>query len=187
MIYSAFTKIFWGFLLVFLDIRLFMPIDIFADPIGYFLIFSGVQIMVKDFPIGRKAKYLSIVLSIFSIPTIFYEKVDVGVGEFISYFNWYLSALGLAHYILIFFVFQLIVEIAKRSENEELIRRSSTTFTAFFIVTFVIYLWTTFAINLPMHSNWVISVSTSLLIIGFIMGIVFLTLLWSTRNVRIEM
>lgn len=185
MIYSAFTKIFWGFLLVFLDIRLFMPIDLFADPIGYFLIFSGVHLLVNDFPIGRKAKYLSITLSILSIPTLFYDKVDAGVGEYFSYLNWYLSALGLAHYILIFFVFQLIVEIANRSKNENLIRRSSTTFIAFFIVTFVIYLWTTFAINLPMHSNWVISVSTLLLIIGFIMGILFLTLLWSTRNVRI--
>nr|WP_106783129.1 hypothetical protein [Lysinibacillus timonensis] len=180
---KAFTKIFWGFLFIFLDIRLIMPIDLFADPIGYFFIFSSIEMIYDDLQIGRKAKNVSLALAILSIPTIFDLTVDNGIGQPL---NWYMTGLGIAHFVLIFYIFQLIVEIAKKAGDEVFIRRSNNTCITYFIVTFIIYLWTSFAMNLSMHTDGFMTVSILLLIIGFIMGIVFLALIWSARKIHIE-
>ncbi len=180
---DAFTKIFWGFIIVFIDIRFILPFDILADSIGYFFIYLGINLVRHEFPIDKKASYSAIVLAILSIPTFFYQT-ETGAGQFTDHFNWYLTVLTLGHFILIFYVFQLIVEIAKTSGDDSFVRRSSNTFITYFIVTFVVYIWTSFSMNFPINSEWA-TITTVLLVISFIMGIVFLSLLWSTRNIRI--
>ncbi|WP_404332506.1 hypothetical protein [Mesobacillus maritimus] len=55
MLYEGFRKIFWGFILVFLEIHLLI-IDILPDPIGYYLIFSGINLLNKHYGVSSKGK-----------------------------------------------------------------------------------------------------------------------------------
>lgn len=181
---SSFSKIFWGFIIVFIDFRFILPIDILADPIGYYLIYLGIKLVLHESPIGKKASYMAIFLAILSISTIFHQTNN-GVEQSFTHFDWYLTALTLAHFILTFYVFQLIVEIAKKAGDEAFVRKSSNTFISYYIINFVVYLWTSFSMNLSINSQWA-TVTTVLFIISFIIGILFLALLWSARKISID-
>ncbi|WP_017755060.1 hypothetical protein [Calidifontibacillus oryziterrae] len=184
---QAFSKLFWGFLFVIIEIHI-IAIDILADPIGYYFIFSGITLIVHDFPIGSKAKNLSFVLILLSIPTIFIQQNtgmdQLGQLPFVIGWPLYMSALGVIKLILVFYLFQLIFAIVHQHGDEDLKKRSERTFYIYMIVTFVSMIVSSFAINFSMEQF--MAVAVFVILSGFIIEIAFLALLHSLRKLKID-
>ena len=73
-----FKKLFWGFLFVFLEIHII--IDILPDPIGYFMIFSGLILLLKNIPDSKPGKHAmrwAQALIILSIPSVFLSQNEI--------------------------------------------------------------------------------------------------------------
>lgn len=184
---QAFNRIFWGYLFVLIEIHIIV-IDILADPVGYYLIFSGITMLLKNFPIAHKARKLSFALIFISIPSVFIQQ-NVGINQleqlsFLSGWSLYMIVLDLVKLILVFYIFQLIMTIVHKHADDGLIRRSSRTFSIYIIVKLIATIANPFAINLSGDGLlWIVLIT---IIISFIMEIVFLILLWSLRKVHHE-
>lgn len=181
---DAFLKIFWGFLLVWVDFY-FFTVDVFTDPIGFYLIYSGIKLIVDEYPIGKKAEVLSIVLTIYSAPSVLYIRTnDSFPGVSFSAIDWYYTIMDFAVLILIFYIFQLILDFTKNVGMTVFHKRSLLIGIIYFIVNFVILIWSTFTINVNLDSFTPITLI--LLIAGVVMHIVFLVLLDEVRKIKAE-
>ncbi|KAB8125840.1 hypothetical protein F9U64_21540 [Gracilibacillus oryzae] len=180
---DAFSKMFWGYILVLIEIHLFV-IDILADPVGYFLIYLGINHLVNEFPIGHKAKNLAIVLILLSIPTVFVVNIDAFSSEpVLSRWSIYGTVLSLLKLILIFYIFQLMMEIANSSSDPYLIGRTEKTFLTYIIIMALISISQPFTMNFSMdvHTTYVILT----IVISLIMEVVLLVLLRRFMKVEI--
>ncbi|MEJ8302912.1 hypothetical protein [Saccharibacillus sacchari] len=69
----AFANLFWGLLLVWIDIP-FSTFDVFNDTVGYLLIAYGMHRISKPIPLFTFGRWLAAFLAILSIPTTFSEE-----------------------------------------------------------------------------------------------------------------
>lgn len=183
---DAFKQIFWGFLLVWIDIHLF--IDILADPFGYYLILSGLKLLQLHIPISSKAKNVALLLIFVSIPSVIIEQntgtIQMGQIPFLSGWPLYFIILGLLKIILVFYIFQVILAIVQKYGEKELIKRSSKTFTVYMSIMLLISFIQSFSINFSTEQfNWVVIL---MIIIGFITEIAFLMLLNTVGKLKIN-
>lgn len=173
---SAFSMIFWGFLLTLLEIHI-QFIDILPDPVGYFLIFLGLRDLVEKYPSGKNAQVLAAILGVLSIPTVFINESGSTNPMETPFTTWwvYSEIMMITNLILIFFIFQLMLKIADDYQNESL-----ETYTRKF---FKVYIWTnifllifnSFFINLPREVAITLTVIS--LVFFIIIEIMFLVLL----------
>lgn len=180
---QALNKIFWGYIFVMLEIHI-IAIDILPDPIGYLFIVLGVSALSQTFQVAKKARNLAIMLIFLSIPTIFIqENMDYGPLSQLSLFQgWsiYSTGLGLGKIILVFYIFQLLMSIVLKLDNQELHTRTSRTFKIYIYVMLVGAIANSFTLNIAGHE--LIWLTVSIGIISLIMEIVFLILLRSIRK-----
>ncbi|HHW36444.1 MAG TPA: hypothetical protein GXX18_04010 [Bacillales bacterium] len=173
--------------MVLFEIHIFV-IDILPEPIGYYLIFSGISMLLNDFPIGNKAKNMALALIFISIPTVFIQQNagadQLGQIPFLSGWSLYITVLGVLKLILVFYIFQLIMVIVKEHGDFALINRSMKTFYTYIIVMVLTMTGHSFAINFSTNQFMVVTIFS--LIIGFIMEIVFLVLLRKMRKIDCE-
>ncbi|MBM7571210.1 hypothetical protein [Aquibacillus albus] len=179
----AFTRIFWGFIFVLLEIHI-VVIDVLPDPIGYFLIYYGLTSLSKEFPSEKKASNLAMVLLFLSIPTVFVQQTNAGqsVQTFSLLSGWSIYAwiVSIANIVLVFFIFQLLVEIVRKYGDEALIIRTSRIFKAYILIMLVIEIFNPFSVNLS--PDFMIGISILFVILPLVMQIIFLVLLWSYRK-----
>ncbi|MDR4889701.1 hypothetical protein RGU12_19590 [Fredinandcohnia sp. QZ13] len=178
-----FKRVFWGYIFILLEIHLFI-VDILPEPIGYYLIFSGIAAVPAESRIGNKLKKLLIGLIIISIPTVFIQQNATG-NEFGSYvgislLDYYTSLLEILKLILVFFVFQLIMEVVKATNDDFLARRSAQTFKIYMPVMLLITFSHTFAMNFS--TNIMAGYLFFTIPVGLIMEIMFLVLLWKLHK-----
>lgn len=174
-----FKRMFWGFIFILLEIHLFV-VDILPEPVGYYLIFSGITGVPPENRVGNKLKKLLIGLMVISIPTVFIQQ-NVNRNEFESFvgiplwdvYSFFLEVLKL---VLVFFVFRLIMEFVATIGDKFLVRRCSQTFKIYMTVMLTITLSHTFVMNLS--SNVVLGYLFFTIPLGLIMEIMFLVLLW---------
>ncbi|WP_449537642.1 hypothetical protein [Ferdinandcohnia sp. Marseille-Q9671] len=168
-----FNRMFWGFIFILLDIHI-LVIDILPDPIGYYLILSSLRFVTPENRLGNRIKWLTTGLIIISIPTIFVQQtVDHSPG--FSPWWTYSSALGIGKLLLVFFLFQLIMEIVTSLEDIALIHRSSQTFSMYMWVMVIITFSDAFLINFS--NDILIGYLFITLPLGILMEIMFLLLL----------
>ena len=67
---AAFQKLFWGFLLVMLDIRI-QGLDILPDVIGYYFFYSGMMMLTAESEHFAKGSNYAIIMMILSVFTIY--------------------------------------------------------------------------------------------------------------------
>lgn len=150
----AFQKMFWGYLFIILEIHIIF-IDILAEPVGYYLILSGVSALANEFPIGKKARFLSLALLVISIPTVImqgeFNQALFGQPSLITNWGWvtYFSVLNLLNIILIFYLCKLLVEVANQHKKFDLGKSASNTLIAYVIIMLCVELYSSFSINLP--------------------------------------
>lgn len=169
---DAFRKMFWGYLFIVLEIHIF--IDLLADPIGYWLLFSGISTLAKDFPIANKAKILSLALLLFSIPTVLIQGESSQPALFTGW-TVYFNSIHLLNVVLVFYMCRLLMEIAKHHEDKLLVKSTYKTSMSYIVVMLLGELFSSFAINLS-NTNFTgiiwVAIFASLL-----MHILFLSLL----------
>ena len=183
---DAFKQIVSGFILVWIDIHIFF--DILADPFGYYLILSGLKLLLPQFPLSSKAKNIASVLILLSIPSVFIQQ-NTGANEisqipFLSSWSLYFIILGLLKIILVFYIFKVIMEIVHQSGNKEMITRSSKTFIIYMTIMFLISIVQSFSINFSAEQfSWIVLL---MIIAGFIIEIAFLMLLNAVGKLKPE-
>lgn len=181
---KAFTKIIWGYLFVLIELNIF--IDVLADPVGYYLIYSGVSLFLKDFPIGHRAKTLSFALIFLSLPTMFIHQNinEFNSVSFLSGWSIYMTIVSFINLFLVFYLFKLLMAIVQRHQDERLIMRTSRTFTSYMLVMLFVLCLKSFSINLSGDALlWIIAI---IFIASIIIEIVFLLLLLTIRKIRLK-
>lgn len=112
---SSINKLFWGLLLVLLDVKI-NQLDILPDIIGYLIVVSGLNQLQPHSKYFLKAKILANILVFVSIAAIF-QAPDIPISEFVPS-NYSLlvllfsTASGLLHIALIFFAVHGLMELA---------------------------------------------------------------------------
>jgi hypothetical protein len=171
MLYEGFRKIFWGFILVFIEIHL-LVIDLLPDPIGYYLIFSGINLVNNHFGFKNRGKNVALGLVFLSIPTLIIQNQAVVQ---MSASAMYLSLMGILNLILAYFIFQLMVSISNKREDDSLSKRTTTTFKIYMTLMFLFTFLEAFSINMTesMRMGFIVFSAFT----GLVMNILFLVLL----------
>ncbi|MCH1626707.1 hypothetical protein [Fredinandcohnia quinoae] len=170
---QGFKRLFWGYLLILLEIH-YLVVDILPDPLGYYLICSGVVKLSREFPLSTKAKNLAILMIFISIPTVFIQQNAPELNQ-----NWlwssYATAIDILNLILVFYLFQVIMKVATKLGDLALISRSAITFKVYIIVMLIITFSQSFLMNTT--SDWMYGYAIITIPISLIMEILFLLLL----------
>lgn len=186
MMQSSFRKIFWGLLLILLEIHI-VVIDILPDPIGYALIFSGISAleMAKNASGDRnKVKTMALALLFISIPTIFVQNTPNEVVSPYSVWPMYMTGLGILKIVLVFYLLKFMTAIAQERGVGELSKRTEHTgkvyITAMLIVTFI----HSFLVNLT--EGWATGLSVLAIIVSLVMEVTLLILVYKFGKVPLE-
>lgn len=179
---SAFRKMFWGYLFIFLEIHIF--IDLLADPIGYGMIYSGISMLAKESLSAKKPKILAQALIWYSLPTVFIqgEISQQALGLPVAFTGWtvYFSSLHLLNIILVFYLCKLLIEYSKQQSQNELSKSTANTLKAYMIVMLFAELYFSFAINL--HETDAVYIIFPVILTSLVMHIVFLSHLHRYRK-----
>ncbi|WP_156290377.1 hypothetical protein [Oceanobacillus salinisoli] len=175
MIREAFGKIFWGFLLVLVEIH-FLFIDILPDPVGYYLIYSGISMLMKDYPVGKKASNWAITLCFLSIPSMFISQNEINrMIEVLSLAQFYTTIMAVLKIIVVFYVFQILLEIATKQGVDDLQDWTAKFLKIYMITMIAVQILGPFSMNVPID-NWT-AVPFLAAITALILDIMFLVLL----------
>ena len=171
---KSLAYIFWGYLLVFLAIRI--GIDFFADPVGYLLIANGSLAIAANHQAARKAGFVAIVLCVLSVPTVF---MDLNLAEYGGWF-YYSNLLFAGKIVLTFYLFHMLKEIAEADGTGLLADRTKRVY-AFFMSTNLAMLAFT-AVHLVVESTFLETIAFLLLLLVLISNISFLLLIRTFRK-----
>ncbi|MEH7122630.1 hypothetical protein V7127_05195 [Bacillus sp. JJ1773] len=179
---SSINKVFWGLILVLIDINIII-IDILPDFIGYFIIVSSLKQLLTYSSHFSKARGLSICLALLSLVTIF-QGPPIPMDEFsLSNLSLFLMFISSVHGILhLFMVYYALLGFIEMAEQEGFMLFAKSAKKGMFI-----YVIGTFAslAAIPFFMN--VNDSEGFLIIGFsivttiIMEIIILVLLRQFR------
>lgn len=167
---KALRQIFWGYLFLFIDI--YIMIDLLMDPIGYYLIFIGCARIVDAYPNAKKAMTVGMIGIFVSLPSIFVNLSDSALP-----FGWsfYASILSILKLVIAFYLFFVLMDMAKSFVNETLYTRTQNTFKYFVTIHFATLALMSFSMNVS-GDGWV-ALSVILVIAGVLMDILFLFLI----------
>ncbi|MCG7343711.1 hypothetical protein MHZ92_06175 [Sporosarcina sp. ACRSL] len=168
---KALRNIFWGYLFIFFDFYIIM-IDVFMDPIGYYLIYLGCARIVGSYPIAKKALTVGMIGIFVSLPSAFVNLSDSELP-----FGWslYASILSIFKLVIAFYLFFVLMGMAKSFGDEALFKRTQSTFKYFVTIHFAILVFMSFSMNVS-GDGW-IALSVILVIAGILMDILFLILI----------
>src|SRR5690554_4716551 len=132
---AAFRKIFWGYLITLIDIHIII-FDFFPDPIGFWLIYSGISQITEELSVGKGAKFAAMAFIFTSVPTVFIrvETTPFSLSGSYQFSGWtiYLLIYHLLIIILIYYLFQVFIELTNKYKLENL-QSSSITISAGYI------------------------------------------------------
>ncbi|MGP4081251.1 hypothetical protein ACTWQL_15190 [Pseudalkalibacillus sp. R45] len=182
---ESFTKIFTGFLLVFLEIHI-VAFDILPDPLGYFLIYLGLERISSEYKVGNLSRIFAMILFALSLPTVFIQQTNNEITGLTANDGWpiYMSALGIGKLILVFYVFQVMLQLARHYGDEAIFKRTQLTFKVYIIAMLIVTSVEPFLMNLG--TNIGIGIGILLIVVSLIMEIVFLVLLHKFRKIEPE-
>ncbi len=146
MLRDGFRKIFWGLILVLVEIHI-VAFDLLPDPLGYFYILSGLNLLTSRYEMNRQGKWLAAGLILLSIPTIIIQN---GVHDtiLVSPAAIYMSIMGILNLILAYFIFQLMVNVAASNGDLLLEKQTSNTFKIYMIALFMVCFFQSFRMNM---------------------------------------
>ncbi|WP_138420074.1 hypothetical protein [Aquibacillus sediminis] len=126
MMREAFSKVFWGYLFILIEIH-FLVIDVLPEPLGYYLIYAGATALIETYPSGQKVRNSALGLTFFSIPAVFIEQQASQVSSIsgvISGWGVYDVILSILHIMLIYYLFQWMKTIVRDKGKTEMIGRT---------------------------------------------------------------
>ncbi|HLR02763.1 MAG TPA: hypothetical protein VK111_08500 [Virgibacillus sp.] len=169
---KSFGSIIIGVLFIFLDIRV-GAIDVFLDPIGYWFIYYGVIRLMDEYPVARRAKNSAAMLAFLTIPTVFISMN--AVFHPLSFLGLYMPLLQFLMIIFMFFLFQLMLQIADKKGYQKLYKQTRLFMFIYISVKAIIFLIQLFSV--PGMHHYMIGLSS--LTLG--LNVVFLGWLFRFR------
>ncbi|MGG1636754.1 hypothetical protein [Paenibacillus sp. NRS-1760] len=172
----------WGLVIAMIDIRLGY-FDLLPDIIGYLMVLSALQHLGSIHSAYKKAKYISIVLIILTIPVLFIQT-NVTITEFSSIplaVHFYSQLLFILHILMAYWIFNGLIEMLKQDGAVQLLDTAISrrnTYLVFNILMVIIY---PFLLNV--EDSWVMLL-IAFGILLFIMELLFLRLPFRVSNVR---
>ncbi|MCR2823432.1 hypothetical protein [Lederbergia panacisoli] len=180
---KAFTKTFWGFILVFLDFKI-NHFDLLPDFIGYFIIISALSDLNALSSFFKKAKILAIILGILTIPEYFMGEINIleGIAPSTSTILILIasSILSLIHIAFIYYLLQGCIEIANQYQNLPLAKTTKNLLIIYIVTLLVVAILMPFVLNIP--ETLAITLITVGAIASFVVYVMILFLMWSYRN-----
>jgi len=172
---NGFKQLFIGFLLVFIKIHII--VDLFPDFIGYIFIYNGIkQIATISSQSYESLKVLSIILVVVSLPNFFMSDQFI---QQISWLTYYPTLLSLLKVILVYFLFELLREVAKLLPSNSALLSTNRMFYWYMTVTLSSLFIQSFLMNVTMD----VMLPASILLI-FLYLIVEISFLVYLNNIR---
>lgn len=170
----SYSQIFWGFILVFVNINI--GIDILPDFIGYIIILIGLNSLEKHSSYFSKGKIFAFIFIFYSIPQ-FFGMGDQSMTSNVQPFDWqwlmYDQVGVILQLILVYYICKGIQEQATMSELTVLAEQAIFRWKLFFVVSASTLLLTPFVLNFDIVQPFIV-----ILLIGYlIVMIIFLHLL----------
>src|SRR6185312_6549751 len=125
---KALRYMFWGYLFVFFRVNI--GIDWLADPIGYYLIYSGCHMLVNQYPHAKKAGNISGLGIFIAIPAVFINLSEPNLGMW----EIYSVALTFLKLIVAYFLFTVLKSIVNDYGNRVLINRVKNVYTFYIAI-----------------------------------------------------
>lgn len=174
MINKAMQALFWGYLFIFF--RLQIGIDWMADPIGYILIASACSKLSELYPSTKQAGIWAAIGIFISLPGVFVNlsEPQFGIWQVYGY------ALLVLKTIVAFYLFIVLIKIAKDSEKPSLLARTQTIFNFHIGAHLAVLAFSSFAMN--MYGDFFVTLSIILSIFLVVMDILFLLLVGAIRR-----
>ncbi|MBO8172132.1 MAG: hypothetical protein H0Z33_09580 [Bacillaceae bacterium] len=174
---KAFHQLFWGFLMVLIDIFLFR-LDLFPDFVGFLIIHAGLrklELRDREFVIAKK---WTTALVFLSFPALYQFSPNVLNGIVLSNRLWlsitFSIVLGLMHLILVYYIVKGMIHLVE-SEKQTLARKSEKRLNFYVGGILVSLVILTFIFNVPEQIGAFLLIGSS--VISLIVEISFLVLL----------
>ncbi|MGM9926807.1 MAG: hypothetical protein ACI35P_02560 [Bacillus sp. (in: firmicutes)] len=148
---TAFKLLFFGFLLVFIEIDLF--VDLLPDFIGYILIYKGIQLLPVSSQYRRLSSGLAIVLSVLSIPFFFISNATV---EGSQWWGYYQVILQLLKVIIVYCFFRLIQKSMQMINRDDLLLSTNKMFKWYMSIILGAMFIQSFVMNISMYWQYII-------------------------------
>lgn len=169
---NAFKYILTGYILIFLDIHIF--IDILPDPIGYIMILQGIRKIQFNESRVHPASIVATVLLLLSIPNVFINP-QLLPDQSPEWWGIYTTGMGVLDLILVYFLFQLIKKVVEILHSPELTIKTENTYKGYMVVMLIILFIQPFLTNMTEHTANGFAIF--LVLAGFITQITFLVFL----------
>ncbi|WP_432363249.1 hypothetical protein [Sporosarcina sp. UB5] len=176
---KALGQIYWGYIFIFF--RIHFGIDLLADPIGYFLIYSGCSKLIKAYPVAQKAKIVALIGAFISIPSVF-----VNLSETTLSFSWstYAGLLFVVKMIMGYYLFTILKDVTKTFGDRALQQRTENTFKYYVAIHLIAFALLSFSMNVSENGVFILSLASAIGVLG--MDIVFFFLVGAIRRVSPE-
>lgn len=171
---TAINFLFWGYFLIVFDLNI--GIDLLPDPLGYILIATGCSKLQAQYPVAQKAWLFSTLMIFVSLPTVF---VNIGESPNIGW-DIYSITLMILKLIIVFFLFSVLLDIAKEYGESGLLNRTNRVYSLFISLNLLFLTALSFSMNMPEVVGGTIMIV--LIIATLIMEFVFLALLRAIRR-----
>lgn len=169
---TAFNQIFWGYLMIMIDIRI-GSLDLIADPIGYAIILAGLTTLIGQISFDDKSRTFARLLIYLSIPSMFIDPNHLG---FFSGWSVYFLALSILDLVMVYYIFRLIIEFNGRFGNVIIIDRTDTIFTLYMLINIIALVLGPILTAIPI-------LFFTIAIASLVMDIAFLVLVREVRSV----
>lgn len=169
---NAFKYILTGYILIFLDIHIF--IDILPDPIGYIMILQGIRNIQFNESRLHPASIVATLLLFLSMPTVLINP-QLYQNQTPEWWGMFTTAMGVLDLILVYFLFQLIKRVVELLNSPELTIKTENTYKGYMVVMLSILFIQTFLTNLSEHTATGFTIF--LVLAGVITQITFLVFL----------
>ncbi|ABR50301.1 hypothetical protein Amet_4221 [Alkaliphilus metalliredigens QYMF] len=179
MIKEYYSRLFWGLLITFFDIR-FNEFNLLPDFVGYIIIFSALGGLTNYHDIFKKARPLAFVLIFLTIPDLYRGDPNLlaGAEGLLSYSMLEMGVnmiSGIIELLLAYYIFEGTRILAVERELKELAQQCHSRWKAYLIIRFLLLLGQPFIWNVPQGiilGGWIL-----LGIGGFIIQILFIALI----------
>lgn len=181
---TGLSKVFWGLLLVFVDIRL-NHFDILPDLIGFIIAYTGFSQLSSFHRHFEKAKYATIPLLLFSILDLFqiptqYQISTVGPSSLSAPILFMSIVSTLLYLFMVFHLCKGIGYIGRQIGTPELEQKSEKRWKYYLWITLSLFILPIFAL---VGSSAILILVIPLIIIGLIVYILILMLIRETDQI----
>jgi len=183
MFKESYKKLFWGFIIVLLDLR-FNNFNILPDVIGYLMIVVALGQLENQHQYYGKAKNFAMLLILFAIPDIYQNNNGLQgfrIGDTYSLAIFVLSGVGIIiNIFMVYYICQGIFQLSEERQLHELSSMATGRWRGYLIINTILLALMPLIINIGQNTAFMIIAATGLM--GFVIQIILISLIKQAGN-----